>query len=275
MGAAKWIGGVLGAIWGGPGGAVVGFGVGALVDAFTGRQEPDEDEFARTPPRTRAASGSRPCGEEWTDRRKADAQATSTPAADEFTICVCVLIAGVMKSDGVLHPEQISLVSQRLKANYHFDDAGVKRMLGFIQELAQGNWSVEEFALRAKRHLRMPARRNLLYFLLEIAFANGQYVFAEQQVVHAIAAIFGLRDGEVAAMEASLNRTANDWAYRVLQLPRDASDAEVKKAYRRLAMVHHPDKVAGQGEAAETAATRKFQAINAAYEEIKRERNFN
>ena len=40
-------------------------------------------------------------------------------------------------------------------------------------------------------------------------------------------------------------------------------------------MMHHPDKVAGQGEIAEAAATRKFQAINAAYEKIKQERNFN
>lgn len=274
MGISKWIGGVLGAIWGGPIGALVGFGVGAVVDKVTDQQD-DEDGISRLPPRTRPATGASPRGGEAAGHRSAEATAASAPAADEFTICVCVLIAGVMKSDGVLAPEQIELVSRRLKDNFHFDDAGARQMMAFIQELAQGNWSVEEFALRAKRHLRMPARRNLLYFLLEIAFANGQYVFAEQQVVHAIAAIFGLRDGEVAAMEASLNRTANDWAYRVLQLPRDASDGEVKKAYRRLAMMHHPDKVAGQGDAAEAAATRKFQAINAAYEEIKRERNFN
>ena len=76
-------------------------------------------------------------------------------------------------------------------------------------------------------------------------------------------------------MEASLNRTESGWAYQVLELSADASDAEVKKAYRRLAMMHHPDKVAGQGEIAEAAATRKFQAINAAYEKIKQERNFN
>ncbi|MBO4620220.1 MAG: TerB family tellurite resistance protein [Victivallales bacterium] len=270
MGKSKWIGGVLGAIWGGPIGALVGFGVGWFVDKAVDRQD-DEDDISRLPPRTRHANGSSP----YAGAARAAGDASQQVGADEFTICVCVLIAGVMKSDGVLHPEEISLVSQRLKANYHFDDAGVKRMLGFIQELAQGNWSVEEFALRARRHLRMPARRNLLYFLLEIAYANGQYVFAEQQVIRTIAACLGLRAAEVAAMEASLNRADSGWAYQVLELSADASDAEVKKAYRRLAMMHHPDKVAGQGEVAEAAATRKFQAINAAYEKIKQERNFN
>lgn len=273
MGISKWIGGVLGAIWGGPIGALVGFGVGAVVDKVTDHSD-DEDDISRPPPRTRTATGASPRGGGTPTSRSADG-ASQQVGADEFTICVCVLIAGVMKSDGVLRPEEITLVSRRLKENYHFDDAGVKRMLGFIQELAQGDWSVEEFALRARHHLRMPARRNLLYFLLEIAYANGQYVFAEQQVIRTIAACLGLRVAEVTAMEASLNRAENDWAYRVLELSRDASDVEVKKAYRRLAMMHHPDKVAGQGEIAEAAATRKFQAINAAYEKIKQERNLN
>ncbi len=273
MGNSKWIGGVLGAIWGGPIGALVGFGVGWIVDKAVARQD-DEEDISRPPPRTHAASGASPSPGAASSARPVDDESRQV-GADEFTICVCVLIAGVMKSDGVIHPEEIALVSRRLKENYHFDDDGVKRMLGFIQELAQGEWSVEEFALRARRHLRMPARRNLLYFLLEIAYANGQYVFAEQQVIRAIAACLGLREAEVTAMEASLNRTESGWAYQVLELSADASDAEVKKAYRRLAMMHHPDKVAGQGEIAEAAATRKFQAINAAYEKIKQERNFN
>ena len=269
MGHSKWIGGVLGAIWGGPVGAVAGFGIGCLVDKFVERMGDAEDE--PPPRRTRASTAGRPGGGA-ASRHESDA---TRPQADEFSICICVLIAGVMKSDGEVLPEEITLVERRLRENFHFDDAGVSRMLGFIRELAQGNWQVEEFALRAKRHLKMPARRNLLYFLLEIAYANGQYVFAEQQVIRTVAALFGIRAAEVEAMEASLNRTANDWAYQTLELDRTASEVEVKRAYRRLAKLHHPDRVAGQGEVAEAAATRKFQAINAAYEEIKKERNFN
>ncbi|MBR3979078.1 MAG: J domain-containing protein [Oscillospiraceae bacterium] len=52
--------------------------------------------------------------------------------------------------------------------------------------------------------------------------------------------------------------------YQVLGISPGASDAEIKKAYRRLAMKYHPDRNPGDAEAA-----RKMQEINAAYEQIK------
>ena len=52
--------------------------------------------------------------------------------------------------------------------------------------------------------------------------------------------------------------------YKVLGLSPGASDEEVKKAYRRLAMQYHPDRNPG-----DEAAARKMQEINAAYEQIK------
>ncbi len=52
--------------------------------------------------------------------------------------------------------------------------------------------------------------------------------------------------------------------YQVLGVSPGASDEEIKKAYRRLAMKYHPDRNPGDAEAA-----RKMQEINAAYEQIK------
>ncbi len=51
--------------------------------------------------------------------------------------------------------------------------------------------------------------------------------------------------------------------YKVLGVSRDASDEEIKKAYRRLAKKYHPDLNPGDQEAA-----RQMQRINAAYEQI-------
>jgi len=52
--------------------------------------------------------------------------------------------------------------------------------------------------------------------------------------------------------------------YKVLGVDRNASDEEIKRAYRRLALKYHPDRNPGDAE-----ATRKMQEINAAYEQIK------
>lgn len=55
-----------------------------------------------------------------------------------------------------------------------------------------------------------------------------------------------------------------DDPYKVLGVSRDASDEEIKRAYRQLAKKYHPDLNPGDAEAA-----RKMQEVNAAYEQIK------
>ena len=60
--------------------------------------------------------------------------------------------------------------------------------------------------------------------------------------------------------------------YKVLGVKNDASQDEIKKAYRRMAMKYHPDKVANAGEEIRQQATEKFRKINEAYEHIKKAR---
>ena len=57
-------------------------------------------------------------------------------------------------------------------------------------------------------------------------------------------------------------------AYKVLGVSPDASDDELRKAYRRLALDHHPDRVAKLGDDVRRAAEKKFQEINAAKDRI-------
>ena len=61
----------------------------------------------------------------------------------------------------------------------------------------------------------------------------------------------------------------NDDPYKVLGVSPDASDEEIKRAYRRLAKKYHPDLNPGDQEAA-----RKMQEVNAAYEQIKNPEKF-
>ena len=69
-------------------------------------------------------------------------------------------------------------------------------------------------------------------------------------------------------------RASVETSYTVLGVSSDASDAEVKKAYRRLAREYHPDVVAnkGMGEDFQKFAAEKMRAINAAYDQIKEAR---
>lgn len=65
-----------------------------------------------------------------------------------------------------------------------------------------------------------------------------------------------------------------DSAYKVLEIEPSASNEEVKKAYRQMAIKYHPDKVAHQGEEFQKAANEKFKKVTEAYEKIKKQRGF-
>ena len=60
--------------------------------------------------------------------------------------------------------------------------------------------------------------------------------------------------------------------YKVLGINKDASDSEIKKAYRKMAVKHHPDKFNQLGEEQQIAAKKKFQKIQEAYQHLKKER---
>ena len=64
-------------------------------------------------------------------------------------------------------------------------------------------------------------------------------------------------------------------AYTILEVDSSASDTEVKRAYRKMAVKYHPDKVAHLGEEFGQLAEEKFKAVNDAFEKIKGERNLN
>ena len=55
-----------------------------------------------------------------------------------------------------------------------------------------------------------------------------------------------------------------DDPYKVLGVSRDASDEDIKRAYRQLAKKYHPDLNPG-----DKVAAQKMQEVNAAYEQIK------
>ena len=68
------------------------------------------------------------------------------------------------------------------------------------------------------------------------------------------------------------NSAAVASAYRTLGVAPDASDSEVKSAYKRLALRFHPDRYASAGREEQHSAEEQFKKVNEAYQVIKKKR---
>jgi DnaJ like chaperone protein len=81
-------------------------------------------------------------------------------------------------------------------------------------------------------------------------------------------------EGERIEQRPPAKRSALDHAYAILGVEREATDAEVKRAYRRLLSRHHPDKLVSKGlpEEMMKLAAEKTHEIRQAYETITRAR---
>lgn len=114
-------------------------------------------------------------------------------------------------------------------------------------------------------------RVQLLHYLAGIAAADADFSEQERRVLEAIAGSIGISRADMESVLAMFRKDI-DSAYKVLEVSPSATDAEIKSAYRRMAMKNHPDKVATLGPDVQKAAEEKFRQVQEAYETIKRER---
>ena len=115
-------------------------------------------------------------------------------------------------------------------------------------------------------------RLQLLNYLVIIAKVDGYVSPEEIKALKEVARHLGLTAKDVDSMlnmESGARADSNiEDAYKVLGIPPTATDDEVKAAYRKMALKHHPDRVATLGEDIRKAAEKKFQDINDAKERI-------
>ena len=105
-------------------------------------------------------------------------------------------------------------------------------------------------------------------FHLEVPYLAAE---AELSTLRTIASQLGLPNADVESILALFGQSVES-AYKVLEITPDATDDEVKRAYKRMAMKYHPDRVATLGEDVRLKAEEKFKAVAEAYECIKKER---
>ncbi len=232
----KWIGGGLGWAFGGPLGGILGFALGSMFDG------------------------------------KSAGTYYQGTARGDFAMSLLVLSAAVMKADGKVVRAELEYVKKFFLRQFGEEEAS--RLIGILKEVLNQEIKVEEVSAQIGQFMDYASRLQLLHFLFGIAAADGSPHPSETDLIERIASSMGISASDLHSIRAMFIRNVNS-AYEILEIAPEATNEEVKKAYRRLAIEYHPDKVNHLGEDIHKAATEKFQTLNAAYEEIKKQRGMN
>ena len=239
MGLGKWIAGALGWAMLGPIGGILGY-------FFASRVEKLAEEAA-----TQGAGPSMNQGQR-----------------NSFLMSLLVLSAAVIKADGKTTSQELATLRSFFTRNFG-SQAGIEAE-EIVKELVSKEINLYEVCGQIRSYMDYSQRLQLYHYLVSLAACDGLHQ-REIDVLEVIASYIGISKAEVDSIFAQF-RPSNDSNYRILEIAPNATDEEVKKAYRKLAVKYHPDKVVTLGEDVQKAAEEKFKAISQAYEAICRER---
>jgi len=257
MALGKWIGGVVGFMAGGPLGALLGVVLGSLFDEKSNNNQQQASQ------------------------EQSDYNAGQR---NSFLFSLMVLASYIIKADGKVMHSEMEFVRRFLRANFGEDavNEGNDILLKLFERRKQMD-AVNPYAFKqtindCSRQIAMnmtyEQRLQLLNFLAMIAKADGHVCDQEIDALHEVASAMGLSTSEVDSM-LNLGNNTLEAAYKVLEISPSATDEEVKAAYRKLAMKHHPDRVSSLGEDIRKAAEEKFRQLNEAKEKIYKARGLN
>lgn len=248
---AKWLGAGAGFTLGGPIGAIVGFVVGSFIDGISVEDFKEEQQ-------------------EYQKRQHEGTRGRAT--SGDFEISLLILASVVIKSDGRIDQRELDYVRTYFVKMYGKERANhaFKLFNGIIKKQI----STRQVCLQIRQYMSHATRLQLVHFLFGIAQADGQVTSNEEQEIRKIASYLYINEYDYSSIKAMFY-DESDSAYKMLEITKEATNDEVKKAYRKMAKKHHPDKLQNLGEEHKNGANEKFQKIQAAYEQIKKERGIN
>ena len=277
MAAGKWIGGVLGFITAGPLGALAGYALGSLFEHGLDAVNRDGDHHYNNA--YDAYSGQQHNGRQGFGNQGYSRQHSYEGERNSFMFTLLVLSSYIINADGKIMHSEMELVRRFLRQNFgeEASQQGNSILLKLFEQqkrigMAEYRTVIQDSCHQIRSNMLYEQRLQLLNFLVMIAQADQVVSPEEIAALKEVAIHLGLSEEDVEQMlnlhSGASSTSSLDDAYKVLGIPPTATNDEVKAAYRKMALKHHPDKVAALGEDVRRAAEKKFQEINDAKERI-------
>lgn len=223
-------------------GAIIGFIIGSVIDSFKNGGINVETVF--------------------NDRKEV------SPA--DFELNLLSLCSIVIKADGKVNENELQYVRSYFVATYGKDKANAV-FRTFNEVVKKREIAADRICAYLNQRTRYETRVQLIHFLFGIAKADGAVTQSETLKIREIAGYLKVHYRDFESIMAMFIEAADN-AYKILEVNPNASDADVKSAYRQMVKKYHPDKVRTNDEAIKKGAEEKFKEVQRAYEQIQKER---
>ncbi len=246
---AKWLGAGAGFTLGGPIGAIIGFVVGSFIDGISLEdleKEREKGSYEKSRSKNNAHSG-------------------------DFEISLLILSSLVIKADGNVDKKELDFVRHYFISLYGKERAN--NAFKLFKGIVKRKVSSRQVCMQIRQYMSHASRLQLIHFLFGIAQSDGDIKIQEEAIIAKIAYYLYINERDFNSIKAMF-LVKSDSTYEILEISKNASDVEVKKAYRKMVKKYHPDKLIGLGEEHVKGGKQKFQQIQKAYEIIKKERGF-
>lgn len=198
-----------------------------------------------------------------------------------------VLMAHVIRTDGKSGQHELSFVESRLRKEFSAQFVPIA-MSHLRAELTRPSY-LKTHMDRIAQQFENADKIQLMHLLVSICTLDGVMTKNElnvlreissgiqlsQKSLDSIVAMFRFRIEEQEQQRQHSGPVSNsmlDGAYRILEVTSSASEKEIKRAYKKLAIANHPDKFAHLGDHAQKIAAEKFKSISGAYDLICKKR---
>lgn len=220
----------------------------------------------------------------------------SNTSQGDFTVVLLILVATVMKADGKVTKGELDEVKKFLLQYFNGNEKACLDSLQTLKLILQQNYDHGPVCSQVRSRLNYSSKLELLHLMFKISAADGIITSSEMSMLVDIAMKIGISPEDFHSIKAaylaynsrnsysgnynsggsssSSKGMSLDLAYQILEIDKNADEQQIKKAYRKMAMKYHPDKVNNLGEDVKKSATEKFKAVNEAYHTIKEAKGF-
>lgn len=218
----------------------------------------------------------------WVQKRVATYEQSQTESHNRFVWLLVHILMHIAKIDGEVSRDEVQTIQRFFQYNLRYNQTQMLWVKELIKQATHSEATLETLLLEFKSSFAYEPRLILLELIYQIVYTKDPVPDNELKVAREIASYLDISEYDQRTIEAkyqyrkqqtathSVNQEAQ--YYAVLGLNKGASDDEIKKAYRKLSMQYHPDKVRHLGDEFRLVAEEKMKDINAAYDYFKKQK---